>query len=295
MALARGMARAATRLALALGTMALSPHAPAKIVETVLDVPVKATAASGQVVEQTIKVTVFHDDTRFSAPYLILNHGRPYENAKRSTMKRIAFPPVSHWFVERGFVVIVPTRIGYGYSGGPDIENSGASCDKRNYPPAYTAAADESIAALEYVRRLPYVSVKRGVVVGQSFGGATAITLSTRDLPGLAGAINFAGGGGGNPETHPEKPCSPAALAQMFGDYGRTSKVPTLWLYSRNDRYFGTQLPRQWFDGFVTAGGKGRFVELPTYKDNGHFIFEGNPDAWKPAVEEFLHELGFGH
>jgi len=27
---------------------------------------------------------------------------------------------------------------------------------------------------------------------------------------------------------------------------------------------------------------------------NGHLRFEGNADAWKPAVEKFLHELGFG-
>jgi dienelactone hydrolase len=292
-ALARGIARAAPRLALVLAAIAMSPDIAAKIVETVLDVPVKVISASGLVVEQTIKVTVFHDNTRFSAPYLILNHGRPYEDAKRAAMKRIAFPPISRWFVERGFAVIVPTRIGYGYSGGSDVENSGA-CAKRNYPPAYAAAADESIAALEFARRLPYVDLRRGVVVGQSFGGATAITLSTRDMPGLVGAINFAGGGGGNPETHPEKPCSPAALAQMFRDYGKISKVPTLWLYSENDRYFGIKLPRQWFDDFVGAGGKGRFVELPAYKDNGHLIFEGNPDAWKPAVEQFLHDLGFG-
>jgi pimeloyl-ACP methyl ester carboxylesterase len=69
--------------------------------------------------------------------------------------------------------------------------------------------------------------------------------------------------------------------------------MPTLWLYSENDRYFGNTLPRQWFDGFVAAGGGGRFVRLPPYPDNGHLIFEGNPDAWKPAVEAFLRELGF--
>jgi dienelactone hydrolase len=269
-----------------------SAGSSATVVETVLDVPVKVTAASGRVVEQAIKVTVFHESTRFASPYLILNHGRPFEDAKRGEMRRIAFPDISRYFVERGFTVIVPTRIGYGYSGGPDVEASG-SCAKRDYLPAYAAAADQSVAALEYAGRLPSVDRRRGIVVGQSFGGTTAITLAGRGLPGLAGAINFAGGGGGNPVMHPEHPCSPEQLAELFRSYGRTARVPTLWLYSENDRYFGSRLPHAWFDGFVAAGGSGRFVELPPYKDNGHFSFEGNPQAWKPAVERFLHELGF--
>jgi dienelactone hydrolase len=278
---------------IALATLSFAPLAStAKVLETVLDVPVKVTTASGEVVEQSIKITVFHESTRFASPYLILNHGRPYEDAKRGQMRRMAFPEISRYFVERGFTVIVPTRIGYGYSGGPDIEATGL-CAKRNYLPAYAAAADESVAALEYAERLPYVDRKRGIVAGQSFGGTTAITLAARALPGLVGAINFAGGGGGNPVAHPEHPCSPQQLEELFRGYGQTARVPTLWLYSENDRYFGNRLPRQWFEGFVGAGGKGRFVELPPYKDNGHFSFEGNPDAWKPAVEKFLHELGF--
>lgn len=283
--------RSALTALLAIGA---SATVSAKIIETILDVPVQVTSASGQVVAQTIKVTVFHDNLRFSAPYLILNHGRPYEDAKRAAMRRMAFPDVSRYFVERGFAVLIPTRIGYGYSGGPDVENTG-ECQKRNYPPGYAAAADETVAVLQYARRLPYVDEKRGIVVGQSFGGMTAVAIAAHGLPGMLGAINFAGGGGGNPETHPEHPCSPDRLAQLFRDYGQTAKVPTLWLYSENNRYFGAKLPRQWFDGFVAAGGKGRFVLLPPYKDNGHLIFEGNPDAWKPAVEQFLNEIGFAH
>jgi hypothetical protein len=69
--------------------------------------------------------------------------------------------------------------------------------------------------------------------------------------------------------------------------------VPTLWLYSSNDRFWGPQLPRTWFAAFTEAGGKGEFVQLPSYKDNGHGIFSGNPVAWKPAFEQFLHTIGF--
>ena len=189
-------------------------------------------------------------------------------------------------------MVLVPTRVGYGVSGGPDVENSGR-CNSRDFATVAATAAEQTVAILKTARKLPYVDLRRGLVVGQSFGGMTTIALAARGLPGLVGAINFAGGAGGNPREHPEKPCSAERLAALYRSYGEVAQVPTLWLYSENDRYWGKQLPRQWFRGFVEAGGKGRFVQLPAYQDNGHGIFSGNPGAWRPAFERFLAELGF--
>jgi hypothetical protein len=42
--------------------------------------------------------------------------------------------------------------------------------------------------------------------MGQSFGGFAAIGASGESLPGLMAAINFAGGGGGDPDLHPMCP-----------------------------------------------------------------------------------------
>jgi dienelactone hydrolase len=187
---------------------------------------------------------------------------------------------------------LVPTRVGYGESGGPDVEDSGA-CESRRYEPVYAAAAAQSHAVLAAARALPYVDTGRGLVVGQSFGGATAIALAASDLPGLRGAVNFAGGGGGNPDTHPELPCSPQALQRLFTGYGGKAKVKTLWLYSVNDRFWGPDLPKAWFAAYQAQGGQGRFVSLPPYKDNGHGIFSGNPAAWQADFAAFVRELGF--
>jgi hypothetical protein len=46
-------------------------------VEEVIDVPVSVQSIFGQEANQAIKVTVFRDDQREQAPYLVLNHGRP--------------------------------------------------------------------------------------------------------------------------------------------------------------------------------------------------------------------------
>ena len=70
---------------------------------------------------QAIKVTVFRDDTRAVAPYLVLNHGRSPSPQEFADMKRQRYSGNSKYFVSKGFVVLVPTRVGYGDSGGPDV------------------------------------------------------------------------------------------------------------------------------------------------------------------------------
>ena len=101
-------------------------------------------------------------------------------------------------------------------------------------------------------------------------------------------AVNFAGGGGGRPDTHPEQPCSADRMTELFASYGASARIPTLWLYSENDKYWGAAIPRLWHEAFVDRGGTGQFVQLPPYKADGHPIFTGNPAAWKPAFEDFL-------
>jgi hypothetical protein len=113
------------------------------------------------------------------------------------------------------------------------------------------------------------------------------------NLPGLLGGVNFAGGVGGDPKIRPRHPCSADKLNALYRGYGAAAKVPSLWLYSTNDQYWGPRLPHQWFASFVKAGGTARFVPLPPFGDNGHRSFLQNAAAWKPAFEGFLQELGF--
>jgi hypothetical protein len=82
------------------------------------------------------------------------------------------------------------------------------------------------------------------------------------------------------------------AMEQLFGGYGATARIPTLWLYAPNDRYMGERHPRAWFEAFLRAGGRGRFVALPEHGEDGHSSFTRNPGAWRPAFEAFLREAG---
>jgi hypothetical protein len=52
-------------------------------------------------------------------------------------------------------------------------------------------------------------------------------------------------------------------------------------------------LPKDWFAAFQKAGGKGQFISLPAYKEDGHSIFRGDLNAWKNDFEKFIKEIGF--
>lgn len=283
-------------LVAALALTAPAPPSAAKAAEEVIELSVKVGNAYGRVFEHPLTVTIFRESERPRSPFLILNHGRPAKAADFAKMGRVKFTDNAKYFVSKGFAVFVPTRIGYGVTGGEDIEHSGA-CAAKNYPPVYEAAAQQSIKVIEYARSLPYVDATRGLVVGQSFGGATAIALASKNLPSVVAAVNFAGGGGGDPVGRPGNPCRDDFLADLFGAYGGTSRIPTLWLYSENDRYFGKEKPRRWFDRFVAKGGVGEFVQLPPLTpplgEDGHITFTRNPSVWRPAFEDFLRRNGF--
>ena len=268
-------------------------HAGAKLREEQIDVPVSVVAGDGRTVVQPIRVTLFWDDMNpRPAPVLVLNHGRASEASERAALGRARYHVASAFFVERGFVVAVPTRIGYGVTGGEDVEASG-NCGGRRYGPAYEAALVETLAVLEATRARPGVDRTRAVIVGQSFGGTVSIAAAARQVPGLVGTVNFAGGGGGNPKTQAQRPCSPQAMQALFAQYGRSARIPTLWLYTENDQYFGPTLPREWFQAFRTAGGAGEFFQFPPYGDDGHSLFSRFPEVWQPRVAEFLDRLGF--
>ncbi|MDT7837399.1 dienelactone hydrolase family protein [Aquabacterium sp. OR-4] len=267
--------------------------ARAALVEQVLQVPVSVSDAFGKTTEQPITVTVFSDDAASAPrPLLVLNHGRSPKPAERAAMGRARYSAVVSWLVAQGFVVAVPTRVGYGASGGPDIEDSGA-CDRKNYPPGYRAAAAQTLAVLQALRARPDVLPGRSVVMGQSYGGATAVAVAALNPPGVVAAINFAGGGGGNPETQPQRPCSTPQLERMFREFGREARVPMLWVYTENDQYFGPEYPRAWFAAFREAGGVAEFQQYPPHGDDGHSLFTRFPKVWQPRVAEFLRSQGF--
>ncbi len=273
----------------ALALLGAPAPAEALIVESLIELPVQVKDRKGQVVSHTIPVNVTRNTTKARAPFLIYNHGRAPTAAERTKPGRMRLGDNARYFVTLGYTVFTPTRIGYLSAGGPDVEDSGG-CSTKNYPPAYEAGAAQTVALIEHVKTLPYIEPK-GIVLGQSFGGAIAVAIAAKNIPGVVAAVNFAGGAGGRPSTHPEQPCQPERFARLLATYGATSRIPTLWLYSENDRYFGRGHPHAWFKAFTDKGGNAKFIQLPAHGRDGHVSFTSNPTAWQTAFEAFLNGL----
>jgi dienelactone hydrolase len=284
---------AASHAALALVLAALLTPAlsrSAEIIEQTIKVPVTLRVPGGPELRQDIAVTIVREAAVDRRPFLVLLHGRGASQAERTAMGLQTYPANSHYFASKGFVVLVPTRVGYGVSGGPDVEYTG-TCAYKRFADGAAVAADETRQVLAYAARLAYVDPDHGIVVGESFGGLVAIAISASDLHGVVAAINISGGDGGDARKRADQPCRPDQMRDTFARYGSTNRLPTLWMYSANDRVWGPVYPGQWFAAFIDAGGRGQFVELPADKNNGHYIFNRNAAAWHPAFESFVNRL----
>jgi hypothetical protein len=116
--------------------LCVSPLAHSQVVESSFALPVTVADSFGRVVSQDVQVTVFRDPAKARSPFLVLNHGRAGAPQDRAKLGRARYSDNSRYFVSLGYAVFVPTRIGYGVSGGPDVENSGSVCRNRDYTKA---------------------------------------------------------------------------------------------------------------------------------------------------------------
>lgn len=222
-------------------------------------------------------------------PLAVINHGTAQGSFARAQFTPSLYDHVSRWFLERGYVVVLPIRGGHGATGGPYFEDQGR-CESPDYEKAGAATADSIQAAIDYLAARPFVQKSGAVVVGQSAGGWGALALASRNPPAVRAVINFAGGRGGRADNRPNRNCAPDRLVAAAGVFGRSARIPTLWLYSENDSFFGPALSKQLAEAFQRAGGDAEYHLLRPFGADGHvFIEESEAVAvWSPIVERFL-------
>ncbi len=236
-----------------------------------------------------LPITVYRPPGDGPFPFVVFNHGRAVE-AKRAVQGRYRPEAAARYLVAKGFVVLVPNRIGYWETYGSfDPEHS--AC--KNIEPMSVAASDQVLTTVALAKTLPYVDASRWLVAGQSVGGLTTVATVGRAPPGLVGGINFSGGTGGNPDTKPGRPCNPYATTQYWGEIAKNAKVPMLWLYWENDKYWGADIPKAWHKAWVDGGGKAQFTGLAAVGEDGHSGLGIDMDHWLPVVDAFLNQLGF--
>jgi dienelactone hydrolase len=260
--------------------------------EQVLRLPVTVKDGYGRQDTRHIALTVFKPVGDGPFPLVIVSHGRA-NGERRAQQGRQRFEPLARYLVSKGLVVLVPTRAGYGDTHGDFDPEDHGGCNVMRVEPVSIAASDQVLAALQFARTLPYVDASRWVAMGQSVGGLTTVAVASRNPPGLVGAINFAGGSGGDPVGRPGRPCMPGQIERLWRTQAGSAQVPMLWLYWDNDRYWGADVPKRWHQAFIEGGGKATMHALPAAGDDGHAGIHVDMDTWVPIVEAYLAGVGF--
>jgi dienelactone hydrolase len=217
-------------------------------------------------------------------PLVVLTHGssrKPEEHAEVSPWQQL---PQAQWFARRGWVALVVVRRGYGRSGGEQDSRHAGRCPATTYEDAADYSAQDLRIALDYGHALPNVSSGGSIVVGVSTGGLATVALTARNPPGVAAAISFAGGRGSRAD---HDVCNPGDLVAAFRDYGKTSRVPMLWIYAQNDKFFWPELAQEFDAAFRSKGGNDQLVIAPPFGEDGHALFH-RPAVWGGIVDQFL-------
>ncbi|MGK7866879.1 alpha/beta hydrolase family protein [Falsiroseomonas sp. E2-1-a20] len=266
-----------------------SDVAPAPVAEPgLLEIPVPGTG-------QSISARLCRPTVAGPVPLAVINHGSPARAAARPGMRPVACAAEAvQWFTARGFAVLLPLRRGYGAAGGRWAEGFGA-CDSPDYARAGRESALDIEAAILHALRLPGIRPGGVVVVGQSAGGWGALALAADRPAGVAAVVNMAGGRGGWAGGVPGQVCAPGRLVAAAGEYGRSAILPTLWLYTANDSFFGPELAAGMHRAFTASGGRAELRALPAFGTDGHALFfgAGGSAVWGPMVEAFLRQQGF--
>ena len=210
-------------------------------------------------------------------PLVVINHGS--DEGTREAVSMPVFFWLSKWFVDRGFVVLLPQRRGHGATGGEPVEGMDSCGDPDHYS-AGMAAADDIENAIRYMSAQPFIDPSQTVVVGVSTGGWGSLALAGRNLSGVKLIVNFAGGRGGHAYGMPHRICGPERLIEAVAAFGRAAKVRTLWFYSENDSYFSPELATAMAAAWEQAGGLADLHVLPRYGDDGHMLVV-DPAGWE--------------
>ena len=231
-------------------------------------------------------------------PLAIMNHGVSMDPVQRIFFPLVEFRDAAMWFARRGYMVVAPSGPGYGAAAVESPEaglfsvffSKIGKCSNPNFRDAGLAKAQLSLWIIEYMSKLKRIVSNDVIVIGQSAGGWGSIALSSVNPPPVKAIITFAAGRGGRVDGKPHNNCAPDKLVEAAGEFGRTSRVPMLWMYIENDTYFGPELSKRMHAAFTAAGGNVEYHLFPPHGSDGHFFIHSVAaiPLWSPLVGAFL-------
>lgn len=256
------------------GAQTLQPGSLPEPAETILFVPYPKFPFDAE-----LETTVYPPSTPGPWPLVVVNHGSVgYENPHRQERNR----PVetARFFLERGYLVVAPMRQGFSRSTGG---YSASNCDHARYAERFGA---DIAAVIDYFIQRGDVRADRVLVAGQSNGGM--VTLGYAALqPKARAVINFAGG-----INSTNRNCDwAAAMVSAAKTLGAKTTIPSLWIYTEDDKLFPPTISQPFFEAYRAASAPA-FYKL--YPSGGHSFSTTRfgRETWGEDVEQFLKQVG---
>jgi dienelactone hydrolase len=261
--------------ALAGQAMAQTPELDASLNEVVLQIPKPGLFST------ELETTLYKPEGDGPFPIAIINHGKAHGDPRFQARYRPS--AAARYFMQRGYVVVVPMRQGFSKSSGSYI---GGGC---NVESNGRAQASDVKTVLDHVTAQPWADKNNIVVLGQSHGGWTTLAFGAQQYPGVKALINFAGG-------LRNENCSSweGGLARGAAAYARETKLPSLWFYGDNDSYFSQPTYQAMHEQYTAAGGKAKLVAFGVFGTDSHSMFGSRAGAaiWQPEVTALLASAG---
>ncbi len=270
-----------------------------ELVPAYAKIPMNLGGASNPKIEMTAEV--FKPEGREPFPVLVYSHGRSSTAKERADIKEVIPRDYLRFWLAHGFAVVAPLRPGYGKTGGPDREvpghawQSDGTCIKTpDFRRVMDVASPTVLATIDWLHKQAWANTSSLVLTGNSVGGLLTVAVGSQNLDGVIGFINFAGGIGGNPSLSPGKSCDPNQLRDMYASYGKNAKLPNIWMYAENDKFWGPEAPKGWHAAFAQGGSFTQLVttSVLTGQDGHDLVFSGK-NLWQKPVEAFVKQLGF--
>ncbi|GAB7541623.1 hypothetical protein CS8_012860 [Cupriavidus sp. 8B] len=233
-------------------------------------------------------------------PTLIFSHGRSPDRVERGKLENPILRGHVRYWLAKGIAIVAPVRIGYGETGGPDRENAGASFDtlgnctrKPDYRNLAKVTREVTLAAITWTREQTWADKSRLILEGRSVGGFATVATAAARPPGVIAYINFSGGAGGSPDLAPGRSCDAEQMAEVMGEMGKSATIPGLWLYAKNDFFWGATAPTAWHAAFASGGSPTRFISTgEVVGRDGHLLLSYGGKLWSVHVDQFVKELG---
>jgi dienelactone hydrolase len=215
-------------------------------------------------------------------PVVIYNHGSRTERDK----EEMPFVYVGSMLVASGYVVVVPERRGYGKSDGPTFREVVGEDRGPRFVARVQEETDDVLAALEFIKTLPYADTTRIGVMGWSFGGIVSVFAASR-----SSAFRVVVDQAGAALTWDHSPAMQRALKEAAGRI----HIPLLGMVAKNDRT--TESVQSVVREAEKHGTAAKLIVYPAFTPRrdpngaapGHMIFgvEGWR-IWESDVKEFL-------